>query len=57
MCPALITHRNMAKHIRNLHPARDMAVPCSMCEKVFKNVYNMKDHLRRTHGVWQRDNF
>jgi uncharacterized C2H2 Zn-finger protein len=33
----------------------DSSVACPHCGKTFKNVYNMKDHLRKSHAIWQRE--
>jgi 4-hydroxy-3-methylbut-2-en-1-yl diphosphate synthase IspG/GcpE len=50
-----ISRLNLLKHIRTKH---SVAVPvaCPQCGRTFKNAYNMKDHLRKSHAIWQREN-
>ena len=54
-CHSLITRLNLSKHIRTRHSGDDEPVACPQCAKTFKNAYNMKDHLRRSHAIWQRE--
>ena len=54
-CFGLITRLNLAKHIRTRHTVAANPVACPQCAKTFKNAYNMKDHLRKSHAIWQRE--
>ena len=44
---------NVQKHIRMKHSEEEQS-ECPECGKCFKTTYNMKEHLRRYHGLGQR---
>ncbi len=52
-CLRVMTRINLARHIRVQHTLLQPA-DCSLCGKTFKNSYNMKEHLRTVHGVFQK---
>ena len=46
-CGIEVKKCSMSKHIQNMH--QPLTVPCPFCDKMFRNKYKMKDHIKRNH--------
>jgi len=53
ICLKKMLKNNVQKHIRMKHSEEEQS-ECPECGKCFKTTYNMKEHLRRYHGLGQR---
>ena len=51
-CFAWVHKRSMSRHVQNKH-GENISVQCSVCEKVFKNLNSMKEHMRCQHRFYQ----
>jgi hypothetical protein len=52
-CSRVLTRANLPRHIRVQHMLQQPA-DCLLCGKTFKCSYNMKEHQRTVHGVFQK---
>lgn len=52
-CQKAMLRGNIQKHIRVKHSVEEPAT-CPQCSKRFKSTYYMKEHLRKQHGIAQR---
>ena len=56
ICLKEMLKNNIQKHIKMKHTEEEQS-ECPQCGKFFKTTYNMKEHLRRFHGLGQRHTF
>jgi len=47
---------NCRRHIKISHNFQVGELSCEYCQKTYKNNYSLKDHLRKTHGVYNNYN-
>jgi len=47
---------NCRRHIKISHNYQVGELSCEYCQKTYKNNYSLKDHLRKTHGVYNNYN-
>jgi len=43
---------NCRRHVKISHNYSMDEISCDYCQKTYKNNYSLKDHLRKTHGVY-----
>ena len=55
-CNVWVHKRSMARHIERKHSS-PLFVSCDVCLKNFTSVVNLKEHLRKEHGMSTRDKF
>ncbi|XP_023329061.1 protein tramtrack, beta isoform isoform X5 [Eurytemora carolleeae] len=53
VCDKLIHKNSLARHILRKHTG-DQTVQCDICEVLVKNIYALKVHMRKYHGVYAR---
>ena len=53
-CLRVMTRINLSRHIRVQHSATMQPAECVFCGKIFKCSYNMKEHQRTAHGIFQK---
>jgi len=55
-CDGWFHKRSMARHIERKHSV-PISVSCEMCGKKFSSYINLKEHVRRDHGLSTRGNY
>jgi len=54
VCMKLMYRKNLARHVAVKHTNAE-PVQCSLCEKMMKNGWSLKEHERKYHGIFQSD--
>ena len=53
-CTKPMRKNNLSRHIRVQHGSEEPET-CQLCEKVFKSVFNLKEHQRTMHQIFRTE--